>query len=203
MSSLMMWSYTFYFYPRPPRGGRRPTRTTTSAAIGFLSTPSARRATLLSGYGRVRDDISIHALREEGDRRTAHTEHRLDDFYPRPPRGGRLRERFIGGRQLQHFYPRLPRGGRHHQPVASSIPNPISIHALREEGDAEQKAEEMKKFEFLSTPSARRATRFLPLKLSQNHYFYPRPPRGGRRKVSRVPSWTSTISIHALREEGD
>ena len=79
----------------------------------------------------------------------------------------------------------------------------ISIHALREEGDAEQKAEEMKKFEFLSTPSARRATRFLPLKLSQNHYFYPRPPRGGRRKVSRVPSWTSTISIHALREEGD
>ena len=176
----MMWSYTFYFYPRPPRGGRRPTRTTTSAAIGFLSTPSARRATLLSGYGRVRDDISIHALREEGDRRTAHTEHRLDDFYPRPPRGG-----------------------RHHQPVASSIPNPISIHALREEGDAEQKAEEMKKFEFLSTPSARRATRFLPLKLSQNHYFYPRPPRGGRRKVSRVPSWTSTISIHALREEGD
>ena len=124
-----------YFYPRPPRGGRRPTRTTTSAAIGFLSTPSARRATLLSGYGRVRDDISIHALREEGDRRTAHTEHRLDDFYPRPPRGGRLRERFIGGRQLQHFYPRPPRGGRHHQPVASSIPNPISIHALREEGD--------------------------------------------------------------------
>ena len=199
----MMWSYTFYFYPRPPRGGRRPTRTTTSAAIGFLSTPSARRATLLSGYGRVRDDISIHALREEGDRRTAHTEHRLDDFYPRPPRGGRLRERFIGGRQLQHFYPRPPRGGRHHQPVASSIPNPISIHALREEGDAEQKAEEMKKFEFLSTPSARRATRFLPLKLSQNHYFYPRPPRGGRPTPIRPSSWRRWISIHALREEGD
>ena len=154
--------------------------------------------------------ISIHALREEGDLRGVlsapsalhfyprpprggrlhflrQTSGAVSDFYPRPPRGGRLRERFIGGRQLQHFYPRPPRGGRHHQPVASSIPNPISIHALREEGDAEQKAEEMKKFEYLSTPSARRATRFLPLKLSPNFYFYPRPPRGGRRKVSRVP----------------
>ena len=127
----------YNFYPRPPRGGRP------------IKMPRKH----------LTRDISIHALREEGDRRTAHTEHRLDDFYPRPPRGGRLRERFIGGRQLQHFYPRPPRGGRHHQPVASSIPNPISIHALREEGDAEQKAEEMKKFEFLSTPSARRATR--------------------------------------------
>ena len=202
MSSLMMWSYTFYFYPRPPRGGRRPTRTTTSAAIGFLSTPSARRATLLSGYGRVRDDISIHALREEGDRRTAHTEHRLDDFYPRPPRGGRLRERFIGGRQLQHFYPRPPRGGRHHQPVASSIPNPISIHALREEGD------------FTGNEVVR-----------DSRYFYPRPPRGGRPSPGTVCLYAviflstpsarratyelkllgidTVISIHALREEGD
>ena len=33
--------------------------------------------------------ISIHALREEGDRRDP--KNRLDgkDFYPRPPRGGR------------------------------------------------------------------------------------------------------------------
>ena len=29
--------------------------------------------------------ISIHALREEGDQRTAHAEHGMDDFYPRPP----------------------------------------------------------------------------------------------------------------------
>ena len=55
----------------------------------FLSTPSARRAT---GAGHERGlayAISIHALREEGDRRTAHAEHGVDDFYPRPPRGGR------------------------------------------------------------------------------------------------------------------
>ena len=203
MSSLMMWSYTFYFYPRPPRGGRRPTRTTTSAAIGFLSTPSARRATLLSGYGRVRDDISIHALREEGDRRTAHTEHRLDDFYPRPPRGGRLRERFIGGRQLQHFYPRPPRGGRHHQPVASSIPNPISIHALREEGDGKSAGCPHGPVPFLSTPSARRATDAVGVgglgQLISIHAL---------REEGDTAEWADKmgllkISIHALREEGD
>ena len=190
MSSLMMWSYTFYFYPRPPRGGRRPTRTTTSAAIGFLSTPSARRATLLSGYGRVRDDISIHALREEGDRRTAHTEHRLDDFYPRPPRGGRLRERFIGGRQLQHFYPRPPRGGRHHQPVASSIPNPISIHALREEGDPGCGVVRCGIRE-ISIHALREEGDFTGNEVVRDsRYFYPRPPRGGR--PMSLNCWAST-----------
>ena len=38
------------FYPRPPRGGRRTARTTSPSARGFLSTPSARRATLAQGY---------------------------------------------------------------------------------------------------------------------------------------------------------
>ena len=33
--------------------------------------------------------------------------------------------------------------------------------------------------------------------------FYPRPPRGGRRKVMPVFNGSETISIHALREEGD
>ena len=33
--------------------------------------------------------------------------------------------------------------------------------------------------------------------------FYPRPPRGGRR-IKQDGSWSShSISIHALREEGD
>ena len=33
----------------------------------FLSTPSARRATNTDGLLMILDDISIHALREEGD----------------------------------------------------------------------------------------------------------------------------------------
>ncbi len=56
-----------YFYPRPPRGGRPQQRAAAAAMVGFLSTPSARRATRmeLEAYGH--NKISIHALREEGD----------------------------------------------------------------------------------------------------------------------------------------
>ena len=56
----------------------------------------------------------------------------------------------------------------------------ISIHALREEGDA-----------------------------CENHrtrpecYFYPRPPRGGRHGFNVKLVVFLFISIHALREEGD
>ena len=34
-------------------------------------------------------------------------------------------------------------------------------------------------------------------------YFYPRPPRGGRRSMLQPDERLSSISIHALREEGD
>ena len=57
----------------------------------FLSTPSARRATLLAGGSRVTLDISIHALREEGDWGPwAPPGWWRMNFYPRPPRGVRL-----------------------------------------------------------------------------------------------------------------
>ena len=39
----------------------------TSAALTFLSTPSARRATQIGVVLETADLISIHALREEGD----------------------------------------------------------------------------------------------------------------------------------------
>ena len=56
--------------------------------------------------------ISIHALREEGDMLNSTTLRFLMHFYPRPPRGGRL----------SYYDPMLANLG-------------ISIHALREEGD--------------------------------------------------------------------
>ena len=37
-----------------------------------------------------RPPISIHALREEGDRSIRSTSPATTNFYPRPPRGGRL-----------------------------------------------------------------------------------------------------------------
>ena len=80
----------------------------------FLSTPSARRATVMGYITIFTERISIHALREEGDHRHASgcfvhkviSIHALreegdgsimtletyrENFYPRPPRGGRLR----------------------------------------------------------------------------------------------------------------
>ena len=56
-----------YFYPRPPRGGRRKKGDKIMLDKLFLSTPSARRATLPCGCPQTRGLY----------------------FYPRPPRGGR------------------------------------------------------------------------------------------------------------------
>ena len=87
------------------------------------------------------------------------------------------------------------------------MPNPravkISIHALREEGDADYTGKSTAEVQFLSTPSARRATwqRYAPP--TGCRYFYPRPPRGGRLLFDGLSALKRLISIHALREEGD
>ena len=127
----------------------------------------------------VQFSISIHALREEGDGKRSRAGAARRNFYPRPPRGGRLQQ-------------------------------------ARKRREAE---------EFLSTPSARRATSTLANIYSTIKDFYPRPPRGGRlANPDRGASTTlflstpsarratglvgrlddvHAISIHALREEGD
>ena len=79
-----------------------------------------------------------------------------------------------------NFYPRPPRGGRPDELGELITNREISIHALREEGDALKDRIINREQEFLSTPSARRATVDL------------------RDSVHEL-----LISIHALREEGD
>ena len=79
----------------------------------------------------------------------------------------------------------------------------ISIHALREEGDVASINLTSSIFQFLSTPSARRATAALVPICGMRRNFYPRPPRGGRPAKARKVFQGHTISIHALREEGD
>ena len=216
----------FNFYPRPPRGGRpfpnrwkisthlflstpsarRATMVTVAAKSGlliFLSTPSARRATACTtastrpstdfyprpprGGRRGRRsrrsphrEISIHALREEGDALRVSSNTASKYFYPRPPRGGR---HLVGVNlsSLQDFYPRPPRGGRPMEtcqiwrPIIYFYPRPPrggrpgTNQAICQLG-----------YQFLSTPSARRAT-----------------------GVRRLDGKAHGISIHALREEGD
>ena len=125
-----------YFYPRPPRGGRPLEQAEALAAEIFLSTPSARRATRKDyPFCRFSMQISIHALREEGDERGPEARLSHHHFYPRPPRGGRPDGRRDAGAGNHYFYPRPPRGGR---------PNCCFNQYLV--------------CSFLSTPSARRAT---------------------------------------------
>ena len=125
-------TFQWNFYPRPPRGGRR---NAVNSVINFFK-------------------ISIHALREEGDRAFAEQFGGQLYFYPRPPRGGR--------HQLFRRCPQLCR---------------ISIHALREEGDAS-----------------------CPRKRPRPRNFYPRPPRGGRHcQFCEDYEWSKFLSTPSAR----
>ena len=77
----------------------------------FQSTPSVGRATKIAIPIRKRGVISIHALRGEGDSSRCSSVSPLIDFNPRPPWGGRLRNRRRVV-HIEHFNPRPPWGGR-------------------------------------------------------------------------------------------
>ena len=200
-------------------------------AEGFLSTPSARRATERTIEIKDFQLISIHALREEGDctpslkmdphtrflstpsaRRatttTAWTPRARPYFYPRPPRGGRPNNlRYLDGITVFLSTPSARRATSNDWLWDDF--SFISIHALREEGDVRFFAfcchplisihalrEEGDSSTFCSTrwpsrisihalreegdrPNCRKPTPSI--------YFYPRPPRGGRRRdLSRL-----------------
>ena len=147
-----------YFYPRPPRGGRRSTTTTSLILWIFLSTPSARRATLVPGRTRATPPY----------------------FYPRPPRGGRPGDHLDARARLHISIHALREEGDGTVYGLYTVQIPISIHALREEGDFQHGIFPCCPLRFLSTPSARRATRQRWQSICVARYFYPRPPRGGR-----------------------
>ena len=195
--------YTNYshFNPRPPWGGRPSSEAPVVLITVFQSTPSVGRATriklpfeklreifqstpsvgratknaqpqshtsqisihALRGEGDMGyigilwvEEISIHALRGEGDDSGGLCRILHHHFNPRPPWGGRRRH-YRRCVSEHYFNPRPPWGGRR-----------CLVFACRSESS------------FQSTPSVGRATRLL------------------------TPSRTEvTISIHALRGEGD
>ena len=154
----------------------------TTSVLDFLfqSTPSVGRATQIPYKLEQFEDISIHALRGEGDESRGESVARMMDFNPRPPWGGRL---------------------------------------------AEQNKKQ-KDLAFQSTPSVGRATTMICSRRNIRSYFNPRPPWGGRHNCRSAegsnfhdfnprPPWGGrlvtqsfknsyhSISIHALRGEGD
>ena len=190
------------FYPRPPRGGRpcRPGGSVMSAGYFYPRPPRGGRLQRAQA-GNVQVQISIHALREEGDRWLRPTTPMDIRFLSTPSarratvrRDARshpldisihaLREEGDAGLQILplscgDFYPRPPRGGRPKADLQSSrlgyfYPRPPRGGRLdiRTELDPAGK--------FLSTPSARRATIFCLDGSVSFFHFYPRPPRGGR-----------------------
>ena len=102
--------------------------------------------------------ISIHALREEGD--------------PPHPNIKQKPKEFLSTPSARRATPAV---------WLDKARRLISIHALREEGDSSVSSALMASGVFLSTPSARRATQRASIHTCPLFYFYPRPPRGGRR----------------------
>ena len=191
-----------YFYPRPPRGGRHNSLNGWATDIKFLSTPSARRATKrVTQKGGDRRFLSTPSARRATSRRAIRSLMGAY-FYPRPPRGGRQSCPHSRLQRLGISIHALREEGDLH-PGDVDWPPVISIHALREEGDISSSAVFSAMGVFLSTPSARRATSRCLALFHLPAYFYPRPPRGGRRLCHLRYQRTDIISIHALREEGD
>ena len=123
--------------------------------------------------------ISIHALRGEGDRTARVTGLSPSYFYPRPPWGGRQDyPAIIKGAGLFLSTPSVRRATTTTR--GGCLPAPISIHALRGEGDGVRLEKNRVNATFLSTPSVGRAT-----------------------AAVDQPVQSDAISIHALRGEGD
>ena len=191
------------FYPRPPRGGRRGFLLCQKPEETFLSTPSARRATLPKIAQSYRRGISIHALREEGDRAAPAGSWPAIAFLSTP---SARRATFANSAKYQITLFLSTPSARRATVIRAPLPPKlvISIHALREEGDFGEILFFAERFEFLSTPSARRATH-QSIAVARPHdisihalreegdlqaaagtamppHFYPRPPRGGRQE---------------------
>ena len=124
-------------------------------------------------------DISIHALREEGDKPSISARFSVFRFLSTPSARRATAASKSAGSALFNFYPRPPRGGRRVRPE-------------RQEGNAI----------FLSTPSARRATA-LEHKRRQAGMISIHALREEGDHSGLLDDHNESISIHALREEGD
>ena len=125
-------------------------------------------------------DISIHALRGEGDPAPSLTSTAASTFQSTPSVGRATTPRSVPRSGSRYFNPRPPWGGRPYCRKCGQKLLWISIHALRGEGDACRGE-----------------------RLPMHGDFNPRPPWGGRQRLSSCSSALTSISIHALRGEGD
>ena len=156
-----------HFYPRPPGGGRRAPFFALCSICRFLSTPSGWRATDVRALADIIMDISIHALRVEGDTFDIPRYVKASLFLSTPSgwRATKTQKRGMAGKD-------------------------ISIHALRVEGDIPLSSSPRACRNFYPRPpgGGRRAALDTHCPVFD---FYPRPPGGGRRTCGRwrTSSW--------------
>ena len=124
-----------YFYPRPPGGGRR-CRSSCRIHHQRISIHALRvEGDLSLRHQAERSYISIHALRVEGDATSYSTFISSScNFYPRPPGGGRRGNGMTVTNNNEFLS--TPSGWRATEKLSDlRVPEVISIHALRVEGD--------------------------------------------------------------------
>ena len=147
-------------------------------------------------------------------------------FQPTPSVGRATCASSHGTNLNLHFNPLPPWGGRPAAVAAIQKVVSISIHALRGEGDVvcvvrcrgktadfnprppwggrrQKSGRRSREKEFQSTPSVGRATGARARARRARANFNPRPPWGGRPGSAVNLPMRITISIHALRGEGD
>ena len=169
--------------------------------------------------------ISIHAPREGSDRTSPHEPRISDQISIHAPREGSDPPQPTPVSHWTNFYPRSPRGERLPSQRKEATKIHISIHAPREGSDQKAFIQEYLVDLFLSTLPARGATAWCAGRRGSGGDFYPRSPRGERRKAdecrARLEAFLSTlpargatveaavkafgypISIHAPREGSD
>ena len=158
-ASAMTPLHTGHFNPRSPWGERPKVPSTPSLALSYFNPRPPRGGRPGHSFDHFRVvQISIHALREEGDLRfnfrwsmlakfqstpsarrattpVAAAAAAHNHFNPRPPRGERPFKVALYVYADLYFNPRPPRGGRRDRDADRRHHQAISIHALREEGD--------------------------------------------------------------------
>ena len=147
-------------------------------------------------------EISIHALREEGDL----IQHGKDlaqlviSIHALREEGDLMRIYILSSSSVFLSTPSARRATAHinHRHAQCKI----SIHALREEGD-EVRRMPLNEYGISIHALREEGDRRVIVGADEHIDFYPRPPRGGRPHDPFPASGGVPISIHALREEGD
>ena len=192
-----------YFYPRPPRGGRQQAQLLYTLIVAFLSTSPAWGTTVPRCICRSGAGISIHVPRVGDDLAAREHAGQNQHFYPRPPRGGRLPRMRKRAPRMQisihvprvgddarmlscaihvgNFYPRPPRGGRPYPPRSPAFTLPF-LSTSPAWGTTQAQAGQFRRFNIsIHVPRVGDDRPRCQPPCPGRRYFYPRPPRGGRR----------------------